>query len=142
MREFRRVVVVDDELGFIRECQVALQPRQVAWTTVAHEAAGLVESTEPDLVLVDLWLDNQPLMRGGQAAMGPVWGIDLLRDLRARFPDLLMVIVTGGYAPEVDRHLQDPPHSRERAAHRGASERPAEVARSQRLRLSHAHLHR
>lgn len=85
------VLVVDDDRDFVDECVAALQPRRVVGVTDAKRALAVAEKESPDLALVDLWLDDPESSR-------PVWGIDVIRDLRARFASLPIVLVTAGHS--------------------------------------------
>jgi DNA-binding NtrC family response regulator len=78
-----RVLVVDDE-EVIRDVLGTLLTREgyeVASAASAGEAIALFENEPYDVVLLDLMLPDRP-------------GLDVLRDIRRRDPDAVVVIVT------------------------------------------------
>ena len=78
-----RVLVVDDE-EVIRDVLESVLEREgwkVATAENAREALDLFESDAFDVVLLDLMLPDRP-------------GLEVLRDMRRRDPDAVVVIVT------------------------------------------------
>lgn len=93
-----RVLVVDDHPAFRRALTSAL--RMVKDIEVAGEAAGGVaacqeaQSLEPDLVLMDL-------------SMPDLSGIDAMREIHRKKPELPVVILTAHADPGVEREARD-----------------------------------
>jgi len=93
-----RILVVDDQRGARR---VLLQILRSLPDVDLSEAKSLVEATtaiaesQPDLVLLDIRLSNEPGDRGG---------LDLLRQIRLTLPSLSVVIVTA--SSEIDEIRQ------------------------------------
>lgn len=80
-----RLLIVDDDIGF-RETLRALLARQAEAVIVGEAADGeeavrLAERLAPDLVLMDL-------------AMPRLNGLEALRRIRARRPDLAVILLT------------------------------------------------
>jgi DNA-binding NarL/FixJ family response regulator len=80
-----RILIVDDHPLF-QEALRELINREPGWsvcgkTTDPAEAMRLVEETRPDLVIVDI-------------SLGDSNGIDLIKSISARFPDLAMLVVS------------------------------------------------
>ncbi len=79
-----RVLVVDDELSVCKSCEKILgrEGYQVKSVLSGSHALALLEQEPFDIVFTDLKM----------AEMG---GMDLLESLRARFPDIVPVVITG-----------------------------------------------
>ncbi len=82
--EAPRVLIVDDELSICRSCEKILVREGYSVRTVlsGNHALALLEQEPFDIVFTDLRM----------AEMG---GMDLLATLRARFPDIVAVVITG-----------------------------------------------
>ena len=80
----RRILVVDDEESILRSLAGVLEDEgyDVALTRSGEEALEAVETEDPDLVLLDVWLPG-------------IDGIDTLRELRTRYPDLPVLMMSG-----------------------------------------------
>jgi two-component system sensor histidine kinase/response regulator len=78
------ILVIDDELGIREGCRRALEPQGFTVETAASIQEGLrkIQESDFDLVLLDVMLPD------GQ-------GIDLLRPIQEKDPDLVSVIITG-----------------------------------------------
>lgn len=93
-----RVLVVDDHPAFRRALTSAL--RLVKDIEVAGEASGGIaaceeaEVLEPDLVLMDL-------------SMPDLSGIDAMREIHRKAPELPVVILTAHADPGVEREARD-----------------------------------
>lgn len=93
-----RVLVVDDHPAFRRALTSAL--RMVKDIEVAGEAAGGVAATqqavavEPDLVLMDL-------------SMPDLDGIEAMREIHKKSPDLPVVILTAHADPGVEKEARE-----------------------------------
>lgn len=93
-----RVLVVDDHPAFRRALTSAL--RLVKDIEVAGEASGGIaaceeaEALEPDLVLMDL-------------SMPDLSGIDAMREIHRKAPELPVVILTAHADPGVEREARD-----------------------------------
>lgn len=92
-----KIFIVDDSV-VIRQAYAFLLQRELAMeicgeAATAEEALTLLPGCNPDLVLMDISLS------------GPMDGIDLLRQLRARYAELPVLVVSGydaaAYAPHV-----------------------------------------
>ncbi|MDQ7008378.1 MAG: sigma-54 dependent transcriptional regulator [Acidobacteriota bacterium] len=83
------ILIVDDDAEFLeRFCVFGADAFQV---TVAHSGAAaleLVEAVRPDAILLDVSLGSEPD------------GLDVLRRVRARHPDLPVIMVSGDDRPE------------------------------------------
>ncbi len=79
-----RILVVDDELSVCKSCEKILgrEGYQVRSVLSGNHALALLEQEPFDIVFTDLKM----------AEMG---GMDLLETLRARFPDVVPVVITG-----------------------------------------------
>ena len=79
-----RILVVDDELSVCKSCEKILvrEGYRVKSVLSGSQALGLLEQEPFDIVFTDLKM----------AEMG---GMDLLENLRARFPDVVPVVITG-----------------------------------------------
>ena len=80
-----RVLVVDDDHSTARQLALALEVEGVEAQTVADgdQALAALESAPTDLVLIELMLPRQS-------------GLELAREIRARFPDV-RIVLTGAY---------------------------------------------
>ncbi len=80
----RRILVVDDEESILRSLAGVLEDEgyDVALTRSGEEALEAVETEDPDVVLLDVWLPG-------------IDGIDTLRELRKRYPDLPVLMMSG-----------------------------------------------
>jgi DNA-binding NarL/FixJ family response regulator len=93
-----RILVVDDHPGFRRAVASAL--RLVGDVEVVGEADGGVEgaraamTSDPDLVLMDL-------------SMPDLDGIETMRQIHSRRPDLPVVILTAHADPGVEKEARD-----------------------------------
>src|SRR5262249_7590910 len=83
-RRLRSVLVVDDDKILLSALERDLRSRgmTVLAAPTAERAREIARSRRPDCALVDL-------------CIGEDSGIDLLRDLKAELPDLLVVLLTG-----------------------------------------------
>jgi sigma-B regulation protein RsbU (phosphoserine phosphatase) len=78
-----RILVVDDEPGMLRAVERVLSDdHQVASTRFSREALSLAERFRPELAIVDI-------------RMPDLDGFELLRQLKARFPGLDVILMTG-----------------------------------------------
>ncbi len=79
-----RVLVVDDEFSVCKSCEKILsrQGYEVRTVLSGKQALALVEQEPFDLVFTDLKM----------AEMG---GMELLQELRSRFPDIVTIVITG-----------------------------------------------
>jgi len=79
-----KILVVDDELGIREGCQRALEPQGFSVDKAATMREGLqkLEENDYDLVLLDV------MMPDGH-------GVDLLKPIREKDPDIVCVIITG-----------------------------------------------
>jgi two-component system NtrC family response regulator len=79
----KRVLVVDDDESLRRVTQVQLEQAGYTTTTAAsgHEALALIQKAPPDLVITDL-------------KMPGLSGLELLRKIRADYPEVLVVMLT------------------------------------------------
>ena len=83
------VLIVDDDGEFLeRFCVFGADAFQLTVARTGVEALGLVESVGPDAVLLDVSLGSDPD------------GLEVLRRLRARHPDLPIIMVSGDDRPE------------------------------------------
>jgi UDP-3-O-[3-hydroxymyristoyl] N-acetylglucosamine deacetylase len=80
----RTILVVDDDVAILETTSMALTDEgyDVALASSGAEALQRLESRAFDLVVLDLGLPDRP-------------GLDLLRDIRARWPATAVVVVTG-----------------------------------------------
>ncbi len=83
--EESRILLVDDH-PLVREALRELIHRQPGWRVCgkaadANEALRLVKETKPDLVIVDI-------------SLGATNGIDLIKNLSGKYPDLQMLVVS------------------------------------------------
>jgi DNA-binding NarL/FixJ family response regulator len=82
-----RLVVVDDHPAIAMAISAALEGRDdlalVGTAASADEARTVVDRTEPDVVICDLWLDGQP------------GGLDLLADLAAHRNGPRVLVLSG-----------------------------------------------
>jgi DNA-binding response OmpR family regulator len=80
----RAILVVDDDLAILETTSMALTDEgyDVALAGNGAEAIQRLESRPFDLVVLDLGLPDRP-------------GLDLLRDIRSRWPATGVVVVTG-----------------------------------------------
>lgn len=92
-----KIFIIDDSV-VIRQAYVFLLQRELQMeicgeAASAEEALAMLPGCNPDLVLMDISLT------------GPLDGIDLLKELRARYVDLPILVVSGyeaaTYAPRV-----------------------------------------
>ena len=83
-RRLRTVLVVDDDTVLLSALERDLRARglTVLAAPTAERAREIARTRRPDCALVDL-------------CIGEDSGIDLLRDLKAELPDLLVVLLTG-----------------------------------------------
>ena len=79
-----RILVIDDDKAFRVATKTLLEDEgyRVALATNGPEAIGVLEREEFDLVLTDMM-------------MGAMNGVELLRRVKSKFPDLLVIMVTG-----------------------------------------------
>jgi two-component system nitrogen regulation response regulator NtrX len=79
-----RILVVDDEQGIRQVLSDVLQDEGYRVTAVedGFQALRLLESETVDLVILDVWLPN-------------LGGIDVLRRIKADYPELEVVIISG-----------------------------------------------
>jgi two-component system, NtrC family, nitrogen regulation response regulator NtrX len=80
----RRILVIDDEESILRSLEGALQDEgyEVAVAPSGEKALELVESEDPDLALLDIWLPGLD-------------GIRILEILRGRYPALPVIMMSG-----------------------------------------------
>ncbi|MEE9217888.1 MAG: sigma-54 dependent transcriptional regulator [Acidobacteriota bacterium] len=78
------LLIVEDDPGLLELLRTALakEGHEVVCATSAGEARERLSERPVDLILTDLWLK-------------PTSGLELLREVRARFPDTLVTIMTG-----------------------------------------------
>jgi DNA-binding NtrC family response regulator len=78
-----RILIVDDEpvLQDVLSTLLRREGFQVVQATTAADALRQVEEVEVDLVLLDMMLPDRP-------------GIDVLRELKARDPEMVVVVIT------------------------------------------------
>ena len=83
MARERRVLIVDDDDNLRRVTQVLLEHEGYVASTAASaaEALRLLESRAQDIVICDLRMPGMS-------------GIDLLREIRATYPGVIVIIVT------------------------------------------------
>ncbi|HEX9103807.1 MAG TPA: response regulator [Polyangia bacterium] len=83
-RRLRTVLVVDDDTVLLSALERDLRGRglTVLPAPTAERARELARTSRPDCAFVDLYIGDDS-------------GIDLLRDLKAELPDLLVVLLTG-----------------------------------------------
>ncbi len=79
----KSVLVVDDEQNFVNLLDWFLSKRgyEVRTALNGDEALKLVEKTSPDLALLDI-------------RMGPVSGLSLLDEMKQRWPDITVIMMT------------------------------------------------
>jgi phosphoserine phosphatase RsbU/P len=78
-----RILVVDDEPGMLRAVERVLsEDHQVIGTRFSREALSLAEEFHPDLAIVDI-------------RMPDVDGFELMAQLKARFPAIDVILMTG-----------------------------------------------
>ena len=78
-----RILVVDDEPGMLRAVERVLsEDHQVIGTRFSREALSLAQEFHPDLAIVDI-------------RMPDVDGFELMAQLKARFPTLYVILMTG-----------------------------------------------
>ena len=79
----KRVLVVDDDSSLRRVTQVQLEHEGYAVSTAASgdEALHILETTVQDVVITDLRMPGMS-------------GFDLLRQIRANYPEVVVIIVT------------------------------------------------
>jgi serine phosphatase RsbU (regulator of sigma subunit) len=78
-----RILVVDDEPGILRAVErVLAEDHQVASTRFSREALSLAERFHPELAIVDI-------------RMPDLDGFELMKQLKARFPVLDVILMTG-----------------------------------------------
>jgi DNA-binding NtrC family response regulator len=84
MTENANILVVDDEIVICKSCEKIFkrQGHSVMYATGGTEALHLLESNEYDVVFTDL-------------KMMDMGGMEVLRTVRQRYPDTLVVIITG-----------------------------------------------
>jgi DNA-binding response OmpR family regulator len=87
-----RVLVIDDDAEIVATLTTALEEGGYAAMTALHGGDGLMlsESERPDAVLLDI---NMPGMSG----------IEVLQQLRLRWPDLPVIMISGNTSPELAR---------------------------------------
>ncbi len=80
----RRVLIVDDEQGIRQSLSGILGDEGCEATCVGsgEEVLEAVETEDPDVVLLDVWLPG-------------VDGVEVLRGLKARYPDLPVIMMSG-----------------------------------------------
>jgi DNA-binding NarL/FixJ family response regulator len=83
--EVRRILIVDDHPLFLDALKELIN-REPGWQVCgkaadANEAMRLVSETNPDLVIIDITLDGSN-------------GIDLVKNLSAKYPDLAMLVLS------------------------------------------------
>src|SRR4051812_30108505 len=81
----RKILLVDDH-PVLRQGLVALIDREADLTVCgeaasADEAMQVVERAKPDLVILDLSLQGKP-------------GLEVIKDLGARFPEILVLVLS------------------------------------------------
>lgn len=83
MRDIR-ILLVDDEEEFVRALSERLQLRDLASRTAfsGDQAMKFVGEAAPDIMVLDL-------------AMPGISGLDVLRLVKARYPDIQVIILTG-----------------------------------------------
>src|SRR5436190_22478566 len=78
-----RILVVDDEAGMLRAVERVLGGlHQVIGTTSSRDALSLAAAFSPELALVDI-------------RMPDLDGFELMTRLKARFPELDIILMTG-----------------------------------------------
>jgi DNA-binding NtrC family response regulator len=79
-----RILVIDDEPEIASLLGMAVEESGHEAITATHGALALalLESTRPDAVFLDV-------------VMSPLTGIDVLREIRGRYPDLPVILITG-----------------------------------------------
>jgi sigma-B regulation protein RsbU (phosphoserine phosphatase) len=78
-----RILVVDDDSGMLRAVERVLnEDHQVAATRFSRDALTLAHEFQPDLAIVDIRMPN-------------VDGFELMAQLKARFPRLDVILMTG-----------------------------------------------
>jgi DNA-binding NarL/FixJ family response regulator len=80
--ELETVMVVDDVALVTRDVRRMLSPVRVVGTTRARDALALAREERPQLALVDLFMPD-------------AFGLDVIRELRREFPELLIVVISG-----------------------------------------------
>jgi two-component system NtrC family response regulator len=79
-----KILVIDDDLTVCKSCQKIIQKAgyEVTYSLSGHKALGMMEETPYDIVFTDLKM----------AEMG---GMEVLRFIKTRDPDVVVVIITG-----------------------------------------------
>ena len=79
-----KTLIIDDDLTVCKSCQKIIQKagHEVTYSLSGHEALGMMEETPYDIVFTDLKM----------AEMG---GMEVLRFIKERDPDVVVVIITG-----------------------------------------------
>jgi DNA-binding NarL/FixJ family response regulator len=87
----RRVVIIDDHQTFAEALRVVIEAEAdficTAVSSTLTEGLGAVDRLRPDIALVDVFLPDGD-------------GIDAVRQIRARHPDMHLVVMTG--RPSID----------------------------------------
>jgi len=87
------ILVLDDDVDYLELCKAELAPRRVYPASTIEDAYAHVRREPLDLALIDLFLDEgSPSRRIAHFA----WGIDVVAALRGEYPDMLLVLVSGG----------------------------------------------
>ncbi len=94
-----RVLIADDEplAGAALRLFLGDRGHEVRVARTAEEALALGAQLAPDVLVADYLLG------------GRLTGLDVARQLRARFPDLLVLVTTGLPRPQVAREAADLP---------------------------------
>lgn len=80
----RRILVVDDEESIQRSLESVLRDEgfDVSLAGSAEDAIKKIEADAPDIVLLDIWLPGKD-------------GLQLLEEVRPRYPGLPVVVMSG-----------------------------------------------
>lgn len=84
----RKVLVVDDDIGILESFDFMLRDRcRLTLAENGKDALRSLESEKPELVFLDIRLPD-------------INGLDILRDIRMRYPGLEVVIITSSEQEE------------------------------------------
>ncbi len=81
---FPSILIVDDETSILKSLSGILSDEgfETITATNGYEALKILESESPDLVLLDIWMPG-------------IDGIDTLKEIKKKFPEIQVIMVTG-----------------------------------------------